>query len=65
MVKRASIDGYQLWSTAQLENKLIDMREMYNEKITGIERYYLIPLLVNFQYVEYLRKAMFMDKLIV
>uniref|UniRef100_A0A0R3RTH8 Kinesin motor domain-containing protein n=1 Tax=Elaeophora elaphi TaxID=1147741 RepID=A0A0R3RTH8_9BILA len=38
VVKRTGIDGYQLWSTAQLENKLIDMREMYNEKITGIER---------------------------
>uniref|UniRef100_A0A183E5P2 KIF1B domain-containing protein n=1 Tax=Gongylonema pulchrum TaxID=637853 RepID=A0A183E5P2_9BILA len=38
VVKRAGIDGYQLWSTAQLENKLIDMREMYNEKITGVER---------------------------
>ncbi|VDN94729.1 unnamed protein product [Brugia pahangi] len=38
VVKRAGIDGYQLWSTAQLENKLIDMREMYSEKITTIER---------------------------
>ncbi|EJD75153.1 CBR-KLP-4 protein [Loa loa] len=38
VVKRTGIDGYQLWSTAQLENKLIDMREMYNEKITGMER---------------------------
>ncbi|CAG9532229.1 unnamed protein product [Cercopithifilaria johnstoni] len=38
VVKRIGIDGYQLWSTVQLENKLIDMREMYNEKITGIER---------------------------
>lgn len=41
-MKRAGIDGYQLWSTAQLENKLIDMRDMYNEKITGIERSFLI-----------------------
>ncbi|VDM97845.1 unnamed protein product [Thelazia callipaeda] len=38
VVKRAGIDGHQLWSTAQLENKLIDMREMYNEIITGVER---------------------------
>ncbi|MCP9263288.1 Kinesin-like protein KIF13B [Dirofilaria immitis] len=38
VVKRAGIDGYQLWSTGQLENKLIDMREMYNAKITGFER---------------------------
>ncbi|VDK74837.1 unnamed protein product [Litomosoides sigmodontis] len=38
VVKRIGIDGYQLWSTAQLENKLIDMREKYNEKMTGIER---------------------------
>uniref|UniRef100_A0A915PR24 Kinesin motor domain-containing protein n=1 Tax=Setaria digitata TaxID=48799 RepID=A0A915PR24_9BILA len=39
VVKRTGIDGYQLWSTAQLEDKLIDMREMYNEKITGNERH--------------------------
>ncbi|VDK72292.1 unnamed protein product [Onchocerca ochengi] len=38
VVKRAGIDGYQLWSTGQLENKLIDMHEMYNEKITRFER---------------------------
>ncbi|EJW82283.1 hypothetical protein WUBG_06807 [Wuchereria bancrofti] len=38
VVKRSGVDGYQLWSTAQLENKLIDMREMYSEKITTIER---------------------------
>ncbi|VDM47096.1 unnamed protein product [Toxocara canis] len=35
VVKRAGIAGYQLWSTAQLENKLIDMREMYNDRING------------------------------
>ncbi|VDK46831.1 unnamed protein product [Anisakis simplex] len=35
VVKRAGISGYQLWSTAQLENKLIDMREMYNDRMNG------------------------------
>lgn len=39
VVKRAGIDGHQLWSTSQLENKLIDMREMYSEKMIGAERY--------------------------
>lgn len=25
--------GYQLWSVERLENKLVDLRELYNEKI--------------------------------
>uniref|UniRef100_A0A0N4Z4F3 Kinesin motor domain-containing protein n=1 Tax=Parastrongyloides trichosuri TaxID=131310 RepID=A0A0N4Z4F3_PARTI len=32
VVKREGMSGYQLWSLEQLENKLIDMREMYNER---------------------------------
>uniref|UniRef100_A0A0N5B8A5 Kinesin motor domain-containing protein n=1 Tax=Strongyloides papillosus TaxID=174720 RepID=A0A0N5B8A5_STREA len=32
VVKRDGMSGYQLWSLEQLENKLIDMREMYNER---------------------------------
>uniref|UniRef100_A0A913HFY2 Kinesin motor domain-containing protein n=2 Tax=Strongyloides stercoralis TaxID=6248 RepID=A0A913HFY2_STRER len=32
VVKRDGMSGYQLWSLEQLENKLVDMREMYNER---------------------------------
>uniref|UniRef100_A0AC34GEC1 Kinesin-like KIF1-type domain-containing protein n=1 Tax=Panagrolaimus sp. ES5 TaxID=591445 RepID=A0AC34GEC1_9BILA len=35
VVRRNGMQGYQLWSVEQLENKLIDMREMYNDKING------------------------------
>jgi hypothetical protein len=27
--------GFQLWNIEQLENKLVDMREMYNDRICG------------------------------
>lgn len=36
------MSGSQLWTVAQLENKLIDMREMYNDKLNGVIRYFLI-----------------------
>ncbi|CEF68768.1 Kinesin-73 [Strongyloides ratti] len=32
VVKRDGMSGYQLWSLEQLENKLVDMREVYNER---------------------------------
>ncbi|VDO24061.1 unnamed protein product [Heligmosomoides polygyrus] len=32
------MSGSQLWTVAQLENKLIDMREMYNDKLNGVMR---------------------------
>ncbi|CAD5230171.1 unnamed protein product [Bursaphelenchus okinawaensis] len=32
VVKRYGMSGYHLWTPEQLENKLIDMREMYNER---------------------------------
>lgn len=32
------MSGSQQWTMAQLENKLIDMREMYNDKLNGITR---------------------------
>jgi hypothetical protein len=35
VVKRHGMVGYQIWSTEQLENKLIDMREIYNERRVG------------------------------
>lgn len=62
VAKRIGIDGYQLWSTAQLENKLIDMREKYNEKITGSEKYHLIHLAII---SGILGKALFTNKLTV
>lgn len=33
MVKWCGITGYQLWSVERLENKLVDLRDLYNEKI--------------------------------
>ncbi|VDO45464.1 unnamed protein product [Haemonchus placei] len=38
VVRRSGMSGSQLWTVAQLENKLIDMREMYNDKINGVAR---------------------------
>ncbi|KAK6031429.1 kinesin motor domain protein [Ostertagia ostertagi] len=38
VVRRSGMSGSQLWTVAQLENKLIDMREMYNDKINGVPR---------------------------
>ncbi|KAJ1351488.1 hypothetical protein KIN20_007501 [Parelaphostrongylus tenuis] len=38
VVRRSGISGSQLWTVAQLENKLIDMREMYNDKLNGVPR---------------------------
>ncbi|CAJ0610426.1 unnamed protein product [Cylicocyclus nassatus] len=38
VVRRAGMSGSQLWTVAQLENKLIDMREMYNDKLNGVIR---------------------------
>ena len=35
VVKRTGMYGYQLWSVEQLENKLIDMREMYNDRLNN------------------------------
>ncbi|KAI6191397.1 Kinesin motor domain-containing protein [Aphelenchoides bicaudatus] len=35
VVKRHGMAGHQIWSTEQLENKLIDMREIYTEKRIG------------------------------
>uniref|UniRef100_A0A1I7XVD8 Kinesin motor domain-containing protein n=1 Tax=Heterorhabditis bacteriophora TaxID=37862 RepID=A0A1I7XVD8_HETBA len=39
IVRRVGMSGSQLWSVGQLENKLVDMRDMYNDKINGIVRY--------------------------
>lgn len=33
VVKWSGMTGYQLWSIERLENKLVDLRELYNEKI--------------------------------
>ncbi|KAK6760088.1 hypothetical protein RB195_021560 [Necator americanus] len=38
VVRRSGMSGSQLWTVAQLENKLIDMREMYNDKLNGVIR---------------------------
>lgn len=38
VVRRSGMSGSQLWTVAQLENKLIDMREMYNDKLNGVMR---------------------------
>ncbi|VDM51755.1 unnamed protein product [Angiostrongylus costaricensis] len=38
VVRRSGMSGSQLWTVAQLENKLIDMREMYNDKLNGVSR---------------------------
>lgn len=35
VVKRHGMSGHQTWSMEQLENKLIDMREIYNERRIG------------------------------
>lgn len=35
VVRRNGMQGYQLWSIEQLENKLIDMREMFTDKMNG------------------------------
>lgn len=35
VVKRHAMSGHQIWSVEQLENKLIDMREIYNERRVG------------------------------
>uniref|UniRef100_A0A1I7SLJ5 Kinesin motor domain-containing protein n=1 Tax=Bursaphelenchus xylophilus TaxID=6326 RepID=A0A1I7SLJ5_BURXY len=32
VVKRYGMSGYHLWTLEQLENKLVDMRDMYNER---------------------------------
>ncbi|CAJ0938025.1 unnamed protein product, partial [Mesorhabditis belari] len=39
VVRRVGMAGCQLWSLTQLENKLVDMRDLYNDKLNGIERY--------------------------
>ncbi|KJH45689.1 kinesin motor domain protein [Dictyocaulus viviparus] len=36
VVRRSGMSGSQLWTVAQLENKLIDMREMYSDKLNGV-----------------------------
>ncbi|VDL77237.1 unnamed protein product [Nippostrongylus brasiliensis] len=38
VVRRTGMSGSQLWTVAQLENKLIDMREMYSDKLNGVLR---------------------------
>ena len=38
VVRRVGMGGFQLWNVAQLENKLVDMREVYNDKINGITK---------------------------
>lgn len=35
VVRRHGMSGYHIWSMEQLENKLIDMREIYNERRVG------------------------------
>lgn len=35
VVKRHGMSGHHLWSLEQLENKIVDMREMYNEYRMG------------------------------
>ncbi|KAE9555582.1 hypothetical protein FO519_001253 [Halicephalobus sp. NKZ332] len=35
VVKRTGMYGYQMWSVEQLENKLIDMREIYNDRMNN------------------------------
>lgn len=35
VVKRHGMAGHQIWSVEQLENKLIDMREIYNDRRLG------------------------------
>uniref|UniRef100_A0A7E4ZYZ4 Kinesin motor domain-containing protein n=1 Tax=Panagrellus redivivus TaxID=6233 RepID=A0A7E4ZYZ4_PANRE len=35
VVKRNGMQGYQLWSVEQLENRLVDMREAYNDRIAS------------------------------
>uniref|UniRef100_A0A914C1N4 Kinesin motor domain-containing protein n=1 Tax=Acrobeloides nanus TaxID=290746 RepID=A0A914C1N4_9BILA len=35
VVRRFEMTGFQLWNIEQLENKLVDMREMYNDRICG------------------------------
>lgn len=39
VVKRIGMSGCQLWTMAQLENKLIDMREAYNDKVNGLTKF--------------------------
>ncbi|CAJ0564179.1 unnamed protein product, partial [Mesorhabditis spiculigera] len=38
VVRRMGMAGCQFWPVSQLENKLADMREMYNEKVYGGHR---------------------------
>lgn len=33
VVKRNGMSGYQLWTMEQLENRLVDMREMYSDRM--------------------------------
>ncbi|CAI4227030.1 unnamed protein product [Auanema sp. JU1783] len=36
VVRRVGMSGSQVWSVSQLENKLIDMRDMFNDKLNGV-----------------------------
>ncbi|CAD6187370.1 unnamed protein product [Caenorhabditis auriculariae] len=38
VVRRAGMSGSQFWSVAQLESRLVDMRETYNDMINGFNR---------------------------